>query len=226
MLNKMEKEKHIPLKNYEKLSDNESLENSKLFFEKMNKRRSVRTFSSEPISIETIKNAIRTAGTAPSGANKQPWHFVIVENQEIKKRIKIAAEKEEKEFYSNKAPEEWLKDLEQFDTNEEKPFLEIAPYLIVIFEEKYKINESGEKRKNYYTKESVGLACGMLLTALHNAGIATLTHTPSPMKFLSEILDRPANETPFLLVVAGYPEKGTLVPNIKRKKLEEILTIF
>ena len=226
MLSKMEKEKHIPLKNYEKLSDNELLENSKLFFEKMNKRRSVRTFSSESISIETIKNAIRTAGTAPSGANKQPWHFVIVENQKIKKRIKIAAEKEEKEFYSHKAPEEWLKDLEQFDTNEKKPFLEIAPYLIVVFEEKYKINESGEKRKNYYTKESVGLACGMLLTALHNAGIATLTHTPSPMKFLSEILDRPANETSFLLVVAGYPEKGTLVTNIKRKKLEEILTIF
>ena len=226
MFNKMEKEKHIPLKNYEKLSDNELLENSKLFFEKMNKRRSVRTFSSEPISIEVIKNAIRTASTAPSGANKQPWHFVLVENKKVKNEIRIAAEKEEKEFYSHKAPEEWLKDLEQFDTNEKKPFLEIAPYLIVVFEEKYKVNTNGDKKKNYYTKESVGLACGMLLTALHNVGIATLTHTPSPMKFLSKILDRPANEIPFLLVVAGYPKKGTLVPNIKRKKLEEILTIF
>ncbi len=226
MLNKMEKEKHISLKNYEKLSDNKSLEISELFFEKMNKRRSVRTFSSEPISIEIIKNAIRTASTAPSGANKQPWHFVLVKDKKIKNEIRIAAEKEEREFYSHKASEEWLKDLEQFDTNDKKPFLEIAPYLIVVFEEKYKINRSGKIKKNYYTKESVGLACGMLLTALHNVGIATLTHTPSPMNFLSKILDRPTNETPFLLIVVGYPERGTLVPNIKRKKLNEILTIF
>ncbi len=226
MLNKMEKEKHISLKNYEKLSDNKSLEISELFFEKMNKRRSVRTFSSEPISIEIIKNAIRTASTAPSGANKQPWHFVLVKDKKIKNEIRIAAEKEEREFYSHKASEEWLKDLEQFDTNDKKPFLEIAPYLIVVFEEKYKINRSDKIEKNYYTKESVGLACGMLLTALHNVGIATLTHTPSPMKFLSKILDRPTNETPFLLIVVGYPERGTLVPNIKRKKLNEILTIF
>ncbi len=222
----MKKEKHIPLKNYEKFSDNKSLEISELFFEKMNKRRSVRTFSSEPISIEVIKNVIKTANTAPSGANKQPWHFVIVESNEIKKQIKIAAEKEEKEFYSNKAPKEWLKDLEQFDTNAKKPFLEIAPYLIVVFEEKYRIGKSGVREKNYYTKESVGLASGMLLTALHNVGVATLTHTPSPMSFLSKILNRPANETPFLLIVAGYPKKGTVVPNIKRKMLNEILTIF
>ncbi len=222
----MKKEKHIPLNNYEKFSDNKSLEISELFFEKMNKRRSVRTFSSEPISIEVIKNAIKTASTAPSGANKQPWHFVLVESNKIKKQIKIAAEKEEKEFYSNKAPTEWLKDLKQFDTNAKKPFLEIAPYLIVVFEEKYRIGKSGVREKNYYTKESVGLASGILLTALHNVGIATLTHTPSPMSFLSKILNRPANETPFLLIVAGYQKKGTVVPNIKRKMLNEILTIF
>ena len=222
----MEKEKHIALNNYPKYSDNDLVKFSKLFFDKMNSRRSVRTFSSEAIPLEVIKNAINTASTAPSGANKQPWHFVLVHDAKIKREIRIAAEKEEKEFYSNRAPEEWLNDLEQFDTNEHKPFLEIAPYLIVVFEEKYKINSVGEKEKNYYTKESVGLATGMLLTALHNVGIATLTHTPSPMRFLSEILNRPKNETPFLLVVAGYPEKGTVVPNINRKELDKVLTVY
>ena len=222
----MKKEKHIPLNKYTKYSDNQLVKNSEMFFEKMNSRRTVRTFSSEPIPIKVIKNAIKTASTAPSGANKQPWHFVLVQNLEVKKQIRIAAEKEEKEFYSNKAPEDWLNDLKQFDTNEHKPFLEIAPYLIVVFEEKCKVNGKGEKEKNYYTKESVGLATGMLLTALHNVGIATLTHTPSPMKFLAENLNRPKNETPFLIVVAGYPEKGTVVPNIKRKELDEILTVY
>lgn len=222
----MKKEKHILLKKQIKFSDDQLIKNSELFFEKMNSRRTVRTFSSESIPIEVIKNAIKTASTAPSGANKQPWYFVLVRDPEIKKQIRIAAEKEEKEFYSNKAPEEWLKDLEQFDTNEHKPFLEIAPYLIVVFEEKYKVNRKREKEKNYYIKESVGLATGLLLTALHNVGIATLTHTPSPMKFLSEILHRPKNETPFLIVVAGYPEKGTLVPNIQRKELDKILTVY
>lgn len=220
------KKMHIPLKNYHKYFDNQLLEISESFFDKMNCRRTVRTFSSEKISIKVIKNIIKAASTAPSGANKQPWHFVLVKNPDVKKEIRIAAEKEEKEFYSNKAPDEWLSELEPLNTNEHKPFLEIAPYLIVVFEERYKINSRGEKEKNYYTKESVGIASGMLLTALHNAGIATLTHTPSPMKFLSEILDRPKNETPFLLVVAGYPAKDTLVPNIKRKKLSEVLTVY
>ncbi len=222
----MKKEKHILLNKQTKISDNQLVENSEIFYKKMNRRRSVRTFSSEPIPIDVIKNAIKTASTAPSGANKQPWHFVLVSDPEIKKKIRIAAEKEEKEFYSIKAPEDWLNDLVQFDTNEHKLFLEIAPYLIVVFEEKYKVNGKGKKEKNYYTKESVGLATGMLLTALHNVGIATLTHTPSPMKFLAEILNRPKNETPFLIVVAGYPEKGTMVPNIKRKELDEILTVY
>jgi nitroreductase len=220
------KKKHIPLNNYPKYSDSKLIEISKKFFDKMNSRRSVRTFSSEPISIEAITEAIKTAGTAPSGANKQPWHFVLVQDSEMKKKIRIAAEKEEKEFYSNRATDEWLKDLEQFDTNDQKPFLEKAPYLIIVFEEKYKITPTGEKEKNYYTKESVGLASGILLTALHNLGIATLTHTPSPMKFLTEILDRPKNETPFLLIVVGYPEEGTLVPNIEREKMNKILTIY
>jgi len=218
--------KHIPLKNYTKYSDNEVVEKSQLFFNKMNSRRTVRTFSSELIPVQVLKNAIKTANTSPSGANKQPWHFVLVQSAEIKKKIRIAAEKEEKEFYSNRASKEWLKDIEPFGTDEHKPFLETAPYLIVVFEEKYKTASNGEKAKNYYTKESVGLACGILLTALHNVGIATLTHTPSPMKFLAEILKRPKNETPFLLIVAGYPEVGTVVPNIKRKKLNEILTII
>ena len=218
--------KHIPLKNYPKYSDNGMMEISKVFFDKMNDRRTVRTFSEEPISIKILKNAIKTANTSPSGANKQPWHFVLIKNLDIKKKIRIAAEKEEKNFYNGKASDEWLKDLEPFGTNENKPFLEIAPYLIVVFEEKYKLLPNGEKAKNYYTKESVGLACGMLLTALHNVGIATLTHTPSPMNFLSEILKRPKNETPFLIIVAGYPMVGTTVPNIKRKKINEILTVI
>ena len=221
----MSKKKHILLKNYIKHSDNKLLELSKLFFDKMNHRRTVRTFSSEKIPIEAIKYAIKTANTAPSGANKQPWHFVLVENDEIKHQIKVAAENEEREFYSGRAPKSWLKDLEPFETDENKPFLEVAPYLIVVFEEKYRINKNGEKEKNYYTKESVGLATGLLLTALHNLGIGTLTHTPSPMKFLSKILKRPNNETPFLLIVVGYPKQGTVVPNVKRKELEEILTI-
>jgi len=220
------KNKQLLLKNYPKYSDNEMMEISKVFFAKMNARRTVRTFSEEPISIKILKNAIKTANTSPSGANKQPWHFVLIKNSEIKKKIRIAAEKEEKNFYNGKASDEWLKDLEPFGTDENKPFLETAPYLIVVFEEKYKLLPSGEKAKNYYTKESVGLACGMLLTALHNVGIATLTHTPSPMNFLSEILKRPKNETPFLIIVAGYPMVGTTVPNIKRKKINEILTVI
>lgn len=221
----MAKINHIALKNYIKHSDDKVVELSKMFFEKMNYRRSVRTFSSDPIPIEAIKFAIKTANTAPSGANKQPWHFVIVKSVEVKNQIRLAAEKEEAEFYSGRASAEWLKDLEPFETDEHKPFLEVAPYLIVVFEEKYRVTSNGEKRKNYYTKESVGLATGLLLTALHNLGFATLTHTPSPMKFLSKILKRPANETPFLLVVVGYPSKEVLVPDIKRKELEEIITI-
>ena len=188
----------------------------------MNKRRTVREFSSEPINKDIIENCIKAAGTAPSGANKQPWYFVIVSNPDLKKEIRIAAEKEEKSFYNEKAPQEWLHALEPFGTDENKPFLETAPYLIVIFEQKYKIDKDGNKEKNYYTSESVGIATGILITALHRVGIASLTHTPSPMKFLNKILDRPENEKPFLVLVVGYPANNVKVPDIKRKPISSI----
>lgn len=200
----------------------ESIERSKNFFDLMSKRRTVREFSSRNISIDLIRNCISTAGTSPSGANRQPWHFVIVSDPRIKKKIRAAAEAEEKEFYNGKAPVEWLEAIAPLGTDEHKPFLETAPYLIVIFEKKY--DETGDNKivKNYYTKESVGIATGILITALHNAGISTLTHTPAPMKFLNEILERPDNEKPFLILVAGYPEENCLVPEIKRKSLDQI----
>ena len=219
-------EKFIPLENFVKISAEDKLLNSKTFNNLMQKRRSVREFSSEEIPIEIIKNCIKAAGSAPSGANKQPWHFVIVKSAEAKKEIRTEAEKEEQEFYNGKAPTEWLKDLEPFETNEQKPFLEQAPYLIAIFEEKYSVDLNGVQHKNYYTKESVGIATGILISALHNSGLATLTHTPSPMNFLNKILARPKNEKPFLLLVVGYPKEGTKVPNIKRKEFNEIATIL
>ena len=218
-------EKFIPL-NYLKPLEEEMVLKSELFNELMQTRRTVREFSSEAVNLVVIKNCIKTANSAPSGANKQPWHFVIVKSPKLKKKIRIEAEKEEREFYNGKAPKEWLADLEPFETNESKPFLEEAPILIAIFEEKYSIDEAGTQHKNYYTKESVGLATGMLITAIHNAGLVSLTHTPSPMNFLNELLERPKNEKPFLLLVVGYPKEGTKVPNIKRKSFEAISTIF
>lgn len=218
--------KFIKIEDYVKLNEKEQFNKSNLFNDLMQKRRTVREFSSENISDEIIINCIKTAGSAPSGANKQPWHFVLVTNPEIKKKIRIAAEKEEREFYKNKATKEWLLDLEPFETNEQKPFLEEAPFLIAIFEEKYSVDKYGKQHKNYYTKESVGIATGILITALHKVGLATLTHTPSPMNFLNKILDRPKNEKPFLLLVVGYPKKMTKVPNLKRKEINEILTIY
>ena len=218
-------EKFVPLKNYVKQDENEMLIKSEIFNEVMQTRRTVREYSTEKVSIEVIKNCIKTAGSAPSGANKQPWHFVIVTDPKVKSKIRNEAEKEEKEFYNGKAPKEWLADLEPFETNENKPFLEEAPILIAIFEQKYYLDESGTQHKNYYTKESVGIATGMLITALHNAGLVSLTHTPSPMNFLNKILDRPKSEKPFLLLVVGYPKEGTKVPNIVRKSLKEIATL-
>jgi len=214
--------KFIDLPNYNLLSISEMIQNSAEFYSEMNLRRTVRDFSPESIEREIIENCIKTAGTAPSGANKQPWHFVVVSDPEIKKEIRIAAEKEEKSFYNERAPQEWLHALEPFGTDENKPFLETAPYLIVIFEQKYKIDKAGNKEKNYYTTESVGIATGLLITALHRVGIATLTHTPSPMKFLNKILKRPENEKPFLVLVVGYPAKNAKVPDIKRKPLSSI----
>ena len=218
----MSKTDFISLPTRKKYSEEDMIKNTESFYNEMNRRRTVREFSSESIRKEIIENCIKTAGTAPSGANKQPWYFVVVSDSEIKKEIRVAAEREEKSFYSEKAPKEWLNALEPFGTDENKPFLETAPYLIVIFEQKYKINENGEKEKHYYTSESVGIATGLLITALHQVGLATLTHTPSPMKFLNKILNRPDNEKPYLVLVVGYPAKDTKVPNIKRKTFFEI----
>ena len=214
----------IPLKNYFKFSEEEMIKISKEFFETAKLRRTVRSFSKELVPVEVIENCIKAAGTAPSGANKQPWHFVIVQSPEIKKQIREAAEREERKFYGGKASQDWLDDLAPLGTDEHKPFLEDAPFLIVIFEQKFEQTNTGERRKHYYTKESVGIATGILITALHFAGLSTLTHTPSPMNFLNDILNRPKNEKPFLILVTGFSAKGTLVPDISKKKYEQITT--
>jgi len=195
------------------------------FYEEIKNRRTVREFSDRPVPHEIIEKAVKAAGTAPNGANKQPWHFVIVESPEVKREIREAAEEEERAFYEQRASDEWLEALAPLGTDADKPFLETAPYLIAIFSQSYGIDESGEKKKHYYVKESVGIASGFLITALHHAGLATLTHTPSPMGFLNDILDRPENERPFLLLVAGYPAEDATVPDISKKPLEEIISV-
>ncbi len=196
----------------------------------MRSRRTVRDFSPEPVPFPLIESAIRTAALAPSGANRQPWHFVVISNPDIKRRIREAAEEEERAFYEHRAPDEWLDALAPLGTDWHKPFLEIAPYLIVVFREDYGLtkNETGEetKEKNYYVMESVGIACGFLLAALHLSGLATLTHTPSPMGFLSQILNRSKNEKPYLLIPVGYPAEGAKVPNITKKELEDIMELI
>lgn len=194
------------------------------FYENLNKRRTVRDFSEKQVPFEIIEKAIQTAGTAPSGANMQPWRFVVVRSPEIKKKIRQAAEREEFQSYHKRMSEKWLKRLAPLGTDEHKPFLEIAPYLIVVFRIT-SIIENNESEPTYYSQESVGIAVGMLLAALHNAGLATLTHTPSPMKFLQEILGRPKTEVPFVLIPVGYPADDVKVPDIKRKPLEEIMQI-
>lgn len=203
-------------------SEEEMLEKSASFLELIKKRRTIRNFSEQDVDPQIIENAIAAAGSAPSGANLQPWHFVVVGSGDIKKQIRIAAEKEEKEFYSGRAPESWLEDLEPLGTDEFKPFLEKAPYLIVIFEKKYDKDEKGDTRKYYYTKESVGIACGMLITALHVSGLVTLTHTPSPMNFLNTILNRPPNEKPYLILVTGFPSENCSIPDIEKKDMNDI----
>jgi iodotyrosine deiodinase len=185
-------------------------------------RRSVRTFSDKTIPNSVIENIILAASTAPSGANKQPWTFCIVTNPDLKKEIRIAAEKEEYESYNGRMPEEWLKDLAHLGTDWHKPFLEIAPALIIVFKRSFEFGEYKQKKNNYYVTESVGLACGFLLTAIHQCGLVALTHTPSPMQFLSKILNRPENEKPFLLIPIGYPSEHCEVPDINRKNLENI----
>ena len=211
---------------FQKITFEEMDYNSNQFFQKVSSRRSVRDFSRDDFPIDIIKNCIKSASTAPSGANKQPWHFVIVKDPIIKRKIRKAAEIEEKEFYGGRAPKEWLDDLNQFGTDWNKPFLEEAPYLIVIFSKKFDINDDGTNKKNYYVSESVGIASGLLLTALHNAGLVTLTHTPSPMAFLSDILNRPPSDKPYLIIPVGFPSENAEVPYIKKKTFKEICTIL
>lgn len=194
---------------------------ARAFYDVMRARRTVRMFSGRPVSVETIEWVVRAAGTAPSGANKQPWRFVAVGDPALKKQIRDGAEQEEREFYGRKAGDEWLADLVPFGTDENKDFLEIAPWLIVVF----KLMKTDEGGQVYYANESVGIAVGMLLAAAHHAGLATLTHTPSPMKFLGEILDRPEHERPYLLIPVGYPAADCVVPDITRKALDEILVV-
>ena len=195
------------------------------FLQQMQQRRTVRDFSSRAVPETVIKNAIQTAGTAPSGADMQPWHFVAVSQPETKRKIRIAAEEEERELYEHRASDEWLKALAPMGTDANKPFLETAPWLIAVFSKKFTIAEDGTKLKNYYTTESVGIATGFLIAALHTAGLATLTHTPSPMGFLRTTLNRPSHEKPFLLLVAGYPADDAMVPDITRRPLDEILSL-
>jgi nitroreductase len=215
--------KFVPLEGFQHRSEEEMLSRSRAFFELMKARRTVRDFSDKPVPREVIENAILTAGRAPSGANKQPWHFAAISDASIKNKLREAAEAEEREFYGGRASETWLKDLEPFGTDDQKPFLEIAPWLIAVFRESYGLDEeTGERTQNYYVHESAGLAAGFLIAALHNAGLATLTHTPSPMGFLNEICGRPKNERPIMLVVAGYPADGVTVPDIDKKPLNEI----
>jgi nitroreductase len=211
----------IPLDSYREYPIEEMRDRIEAFYADIDRRRTVREFSDRPVSRDIIETALKAANTAPSGANLQPWHFAVVSGAETKKKIREAAEVEEREFYEHRASEEWLAALEPLGTDEHKPFLETAPYLIAVFLQKYGELPDGRKVKHYYPAESTGLATGMLITALHRAGLATLTHTPSPMKFLNEILGRPKSERPFLLLVVGYPADDARVPDIQRKGLDE-----
>jgi nitroreductase len=217
-------DKFVPLDQYREYSPAEMQRRAMEFYIEMRRRRTVRDFSDRPVPRALIEQCLLAAGTAPNGANQQPWHFVVVSNPELKRQIRQAAEAEEQAFYSGRAPDEWLAALAPLGTDANKPFLETAPYLIVIFAQNYGRGPAGEKIKHYYVTESVGIATGLLITAIHKAGLASLTHTPSPMSFLSEILERPANERAYLILVVGYPAEGTQVPDIKKKSLKDIAT--
>lgn len=216
---------HIPLPSRKTLSKQEMIASSKRFLDEVSTRRTVRDYSTDPVPREVIGNCIQAAGLAPSGANQQPWHFAIVESAEVKSKIRIAAEEEERTFYDRRATQEWLEVLAPLGTDANKPFLEIAPYLIAIFSKPHSFDTDGNLVKHYYPNESIGIATGVLITALHQAGLATLTHTPSPMKFLNQILERPKNERPFLLLVVGKPAAGATVPSITKKRLDEISSV-
>jgi nitroreductase len=220
----MSEAKFVPLTGYVDYEDNELATRAAGFYHEIRRRRTVRDFSDRPVPRRVIELCLLAAGSAPNGANIQPWHFVVVADPAVKHQIREAAEDEEREFYGSRAPQEWLDALAPLGTDGNKPFLETAPYLIAIFAQSYSLLPDGRKVKNYYVQESVGIATGFLITALHNAGLATLTHTPSPMGFLNDILERPANERPFLLLVVGHPAEDAMVPQISKKSLEEIAT--
>ncbi|MCH8954547.1 nitroreductase family protein [candidate division KSB1 bacterium] len=220
------KPKFILLPNQTEFSPAKMQKRATDFYEDIKRRRTVRDFSDRPVPKEIIEKCLLAAGTAPNGANKQPWYFVVVTDPEIKKKIREAAEKEEEAFYSGRAPDAWLEALAPLGTDASKPFLETAPYLIVIFAQSHELTTDNIKSKNYYVQESVGIATGILVTAIHHAGLVSLTHTPSPMGFLGKILKRPANERAYLILVVGYPEENARVPDISKKSLEEIATFI
>jgi iodotyrosine deiodinase len=213
----------VPLHTFREFPPAEMLQRSRAFADTMQRRRTVRHFSDRPVAREVIAACIETAGTAPSGAHQQPWHFVVVGDAATKQAIRAAAEAAESEFYAT-APAEWLAALAPIGTDEHKPYLETAPWLIAVFAQRYGMTPDGERRTHYYVQESVGIACGFLLAALHHAGLATLTHTPSPMGFLGQLLERPPNERAMMLIVAGYPAADATVPDLARKPLDAIAT--
>ncbi|MBI1267858.1 MAG: nitroreductase family protein [Cryomorphaceae bacterium] len=211
----------------ERVSESEMIEKSRAFVDSIGKRRSVRDFSTKPFPMEIIENAIRAAGTAPSGANKQPWTYCVVTNADLKRRIRVSAEEEEFRNYNGRMSESWLDDLEPLGTNHQKPFIEDAPALIIVFKKIYDHEDTTlAKKNNYYVNESIGISVGLLLTALHQSGLATLTHTPSPMNFLEKLLNRPANERAYLNIPVGYPKNDAEVPNIHRKSLDDIMVSY
>jgi len=221
----MDEPRFVPLAGYHEWPPEEMRRRAAEFFEEMRRRRTVRDFSNRPVPREVIEACVRTAGTAPSGAHQQPWHFAIVGDAEAKRRIREAAEAEEREFYAARAPGEWLQALAPLGTDWHKPFLETAPWLVVVFARQYGLGPDGGKIKHYYVQESVGIATGLLIAAVHHAGLASLTHTPSPMGFLNRILGRPPNERPFLILVVGFPAEGARVPDISRKAFDDIASV-
>ncbi len=218
--------KRIPLTDFPRYSVEQMHQRARDFHAMSARRRSVRDFADTAVDRSIIEECLRAAGTAPSGANLQPWHFVAVSDMALKEKIRVGAEHEEREFYEHRAPDEWLEALEPLGTVASKPLLEVAPWLIGVFLQRWGIDEEGASRKHYYAHESVGIATGMLITALHNVGLACLTHTPSPMGFLNELLQRPDSERPYLLLVVGYPADDAAVPDIERKSLDEIATFI
>jgi iodotyrosine deiodinase len=213
-----------PLTTFREFSVAEMIRRANSFRDEMLRRRTVRQFASRDVPLEIIQDCLRIAMNAPSGANMQPWHFVVVSDPKIKRQIRAAAEEEERLFYGGRAPKEWLDALAPLGTDENKPYLETAPYLIVIFSQTYGLTADGRKVKNYYVSESVGIATGMLISAVHMAGLVALTHTPSPMGFLNQLLNRPSNEKPFLILVVGYPANDACLPDISKKSMQESVT--